>query len=525
MTMAYSSWPFKEAQGLQKRFKTPPAAAVTFETGFGPSGLPHIGTFAEVARTTWVRQAFEHLTGWPTRLIAFSDDMDGLRKVPLNIPQPEMLAAHLGKPLCHIPDPFGQAESYSAYMNRKLQEFLDAYGFDYQFQSSQAAYRRGDFDEGLRILLQKVEEVRAIILPTLGEDKRGAWSPFFPICETCGRIYSTRVVGYRPEEHAIDYICDQPVGPAAGCGCEGTISVLGGRVKAGWKIDWALRWYAYDVAYEMYGKDLIDSARLSGRIVRLMGKQPPHGFFYELFLDEEGRKISKSVGKGLTVDAWVRYAPLESLLQYLFQNPQRAKRLYWDIVPKSVDDYLAELRQYAAAAPEKRPDLAVWHIFKGGQNTPAYDTTINFSLVNNLISALGSDQLDLTLEYLERYDPAAKNYEAIVRDLAQKSLTYYRDFILPQKHYRPPTDQESQMLLALRQRVAAYEGESEQELQAIPFAIARVFEALPETMFQAFYQVVLGQERGPRFGAFARLVGKEKLLALLDEALEARVQA
>ncbi len=525
MTVTYKSWPFKEAKGLQKRFREPPTTPVTFETGFGPSGLPHIGTFAEVARTTWVRRAFEYLTGWPTRLIAFSDDMDGLRKVPLNMPQPDMLAQHLGQPLCHIPDPFGQYESYSAYMNNKLQEFLDAYGFDYQFQSSQEAYSRGDFDEGLKILLQKVEKVRAIILPTLGEDKRAQWSPFFPICENCGRIYTTRVAGYHPEANTLDYICDQPMGQIDGCGYESTTSILGGRVKVGWKIDWALRWYSYDVAYEMYGKDLIDSAKLSGRITRLMGKQPPNGFFYELFLDEEGRKISKSVGKGLTVDSWVRYAPLESLLHYLFQNPSRAKRLYWDIVPKSVDDYLDELRRYPTTAPEKQPNLAVWHIFNQGQDVPDYDTTINFSLVDNLVSALGTDQPDLTLEYLERYDPAAKNYEEIIRDLVQKSINYYRDFILPRKHYRPPTQAEHKMLAELRQRVAAYEGDDEKELQSIPFDVARAFETPPGDMFRAFYQVLLGQERGPRFGTFARLVGREKLLSLLDEALNVQAEA
>jgi lysyl-tRNA synthetase class 1 len=517
--MSYTSWPFKEAQTLQKRFKAPPDKPVTFETGFGPSGLPHIGTFAEVARTTWVQRAFEHLSGWETRLIAFSDDMDGLRKVPLNMPQPDMLAEHLGKPLCYIPDPFGQDESYSAHMNRKLQEFLDAYGFTYQFQSSQEAYERGDFDEGLAILLQKVEQVRAIILPTLGQDKRADWSPFFPICQKCGRIYSTRVIGYHPEDNTIDYVCDQPIGSAAGCGDKNTISILGGQVKVGWKVDWALRWYAYDVGYEMYGKDLIDSARLSGQITRLMSKQPPNGFFYEMFLDEEGRKISKSVGKGLTVNGWVSYAPLESLLHYLFQNPRRAKRLFWDVVPKSVDDYLADLRQYPSLDETKKPDQAIWHIFNLGRNVPAYDAGINFSLVNNLVSALGTDQAELTYEYLKRYDPSTANHEDMVRDLVQKSINYYRDFILPGKQYRLPTEAERQLLQAARDRLSNFESDDENDLQTIPFDIARENDIPPAKVFQAFYQVVLGQERGPRFGTFARLVGKEKLLLLLDKAL------
>ncbi len=514
----YKSWPFKEASGLQRRFREQPAAPVVFETGFGPSGLPHIGTFAEVARTTWVRRAFEHLTGWQTRLIAFSDDMDGLRKVPLNMPQKEMLAEHLGRPLCHIPDPFGCCESYSAHMNNKLREFLNAYGFDYELQSSQQAYTRGDFDAGLSALLQKVDAVLNVILPTLREEKRADWSPFMPLCENCGRVYTTRVTGYHPADNAVDYVCDKPMGDVSGCGHHGTTLIHGGRVKVGWKVDWALRWFSYDVGYEMYGKDLIESAKLSGRIVRAMGKQPPNGFFYELFLDEEGRKISKSVGKGLTVDTWTNYAPLESLLYFLFQNPKKAKRLYWGIVPRTVDDYLADLRRYATLPNEKKPDAAVWHIFEQGKNVLQYNTSINFSLINNLVAGLGADDAALVTEFLERYDPSAREYRTTVADLVSKSLTYYRDFILPHKIYRAATTEERAWFGALREKVAAHPTDDEKELQKLPFDVACQFDVSPQQVFSAFYQVILGQERGPRFGTFAKLMGKEKTLALLDEA-------
>lgn len=516
MTTTLTSWPFQEAKNLKKRFQEQPQAPIIFETGFGPSGLPHIGTFAEVARTTWVRRAFETLTGWPTQLVAFSDDMDGLRKVPLNMPRQEMLTEHLGKPLWAIPDPFGVEKSYSAHMNKKLQEMLDTYGFDYRFQSSYEAYTRGDFDEGLSLILQKVEEVRAIILPTLGEDKRADWSPFLPICESCGRIYSTQVTGYRPENNTIDYHCERATGSRPGCGHKGTTSVFGGRVKVGWKVDWALRWYSYEVAYEMYGKDLIESAKLSGKIVRLMGKRPPDGFFYELFLDEAGRKISKSVGKGLTVDTWMGYAPLESLLYFLFQKPNSAKKLSWDIVPQSVDKYLEDLIKYPRLAPEKQPDSPIWHIFKGGETVPAFDSPITFSMIDNLVSALGSYDIDLIVDYLEKYDPTVKAYQPFVRDLVAKVINYYRDFILPDKQYRAPTVQEAQVLQDLRDRVVAYQGEDERELQALPFDVARTFELPPSTVFQTFYEVILGQERGPRFGTFTRLVGKEKVVAMLD---------
>lgn len=432
------------------------------------------------------------------------------------MPQQDMLAEHLGKPLCRIPDPFDQCESYSAYMNNKLQEFLDTYNFEYTFQSSYEAYKRGDFNEGLAIILQKVDEVKAIILPTMSEEKRANWSPFFPICEKCGRIYSTRVIDYHPQGNSIDYSCDRQEGLVQCCGHKGATSIFNGKVKVGWKVDWALRWYSYDIGYEMYGKDLIESAKLSGKIERLMGKQPPNGFFYELFLDEEGRKISKSVGKGLTIDSWVNYAPLESLLYYLFQNPKQAKRLFWGIVPKSVDDYLSGLQNYPTLSSEKQPDSAIWHIFNKRVNMPDYKTSINFSLLNNLISAVGTDDMNLMIEYLKRYDPSVEQYTAILRDLMKRALNYYRDFILPNKHYRKSIPDECRMLQHIHDTLVQYEGDNEYELQTIPFDVARTFDIPPKDLFKMFYEVVLGQERGPRFGTFTRLVGKDKILALLE---------
>ncbi|MEW6751073.1 MAG: lysine--tRNA ligase [Candidatus Latescibacterota bacterium] len=513
------AWPFAEARRIVQVRRPAGDRPVLLETGFGPSGLPHIGTFAEVARTTWVRHAFEHLTGLPTRLVAFSDDMDGLRKVPLNLPQPEMLGQHLGKPLHAIPDPFGQCESYSAHMNRKLREFLDAYGFDYEFRSSRDAYREGDFDEGLGILLDRVEEVRGLVLATLREENRQGWSPFFPLCPRCGSVYATRVTGYHAERGSLDFACDGQIGQVRGCGADGEIGVLGGRVKVGWKVDWALRWFTYQVDYEMYGKDLIDSAQLSGRIVRLMGREPPVGLTYELFLDEEGRKISKSVGRGLSVEQWTRYAPLESLLYYLFANPQRARRLYWDVVPRCVDEYLAELRRYPHLAAGEQPELAVWHVGDRGRHVPRYDSTVDFSMVSNLIAALGTDSAELLVEYLERYDPAALACHEVTRSLVEKGLGYYRDFVLPGKRFRAPDAQEQKVLERIRQRLAASGGADEEALQAIPFDVAREMGLEARAVFRAFYEVVLGQERGPRFGSFVRLVGRERMLETLARRL------
>jgi lysyl-tRNA synthetase class 1 len=517
---SYKAWPFKEAQKLLKRFKESSNIPLRFETGFGPSGLPHIGTFGEVARTTWVRHAYEFLTQKPTQLITFSDDMDGLRKVPLNMPQQTMLADNLGKPLYNVPDPFGECESYSAYMNKKLNEFLDSYNFDYTFQSSYEAYTKGDFNDGLAIILQKVEDVKAIILPTMSEEKQENWSPFFPICEKCGRIYSTRVTAYHPEDNTIDYICDRDEELVPSCGYNETTTIFNGKVKVGWKVDWALRWFSYDIGYEMYGKDLIESAKLSGKIVRLMGKQPPTGLFYELFLDEEGRKISKSVGKGLTLDSWVNYAPLESLLYYIFHNPKQAKRLFWGIVPKSVDEYLTGLNKYEMLGSQKKPDSVIWHLFNKGENVPVYKASINFSLINNLISAVGADDINLILDYLKRYDSSMEKFPDIIEDLVKKAMNYYRDFILPNKQYRTPTEHENKMLKSLRDELANYEGDDENELQSMPFNLARSFNESPKNIFKMFYEVVFGQERGPRFGTFVLLVGKEKALSLMDASIK-----
>jgi len=513
---AFKSWPFKEAEKLLKRYPQAPENSVAFETGFGPSGLPHIGTFAEVARTTWVRHAFAHMTGWPTRLIAFSDDMDGLRKVPLNMPRQEMLTENLGKHLSHIPDPFGQCDSYSGYMNQKLREFLDGYGFEYTFQSSQDAYAAGHFNAGLSIILQQVDAIKAVILPTMSEAKRENWSPFFPICEKCGSINSTRVIGYHPADDTIDYVCDRGEGLSKSCGHRGHTTIHDGRVKVGWKIDWALRWYCYEIGYEMYGKDLIESAKLSGRICRLMGRQPPTGFFYELFLDESGKKISKSVGKGLTIDTWTQYAPLESLLFFIFQNPVQAKRLYWGTVPKSVDDYLSGLLEYVRTAEEKRPDSTIWHLFDRGRQVPEYTASITFSLINNLISAVGADNPDLIHEYLKRYDPSVDRHPEIISDLVVKAMNYYRDFVLPGKQYRIPTEAERGMLMALRQGVADYSSDDENGFQTIPFDVARQNEMSAGDFFKMFYEVTLGQERGPRFGTFIKLIGRDRVLEILD---------
>ncbi len=512
----YKAWPFREAGRIARRDPWKPGAV--FQTGFGPSGFPHVGHFSEVARTTWVRNAYQHQYQKPTILICFSDDMDGLRKVPPNLPQPDMLAANLGRPLHAVPDPFGCCSSFSDHMNLKLREFLHSYGFDYDIRSSRDAYASGVFDKGLSVLLAKVDEVKEVILPTLREENREHWSPFFPVCPGCGSINATRVTSYRPDRDSVGFACDIRTDRYVGCGESGEQSILGGLAKVGWKVDWALRWYAYEVDYEMSGKDLIDSVRLSGRIVRIMGKQPPAGMTIEMFLDEEGRRISSSAGRmGVTVDEWSQYAPLESLLFFLYQNPQRAKRLHWGIVPKCVDDYLAALRAYPEIPEEERPESELWHIHGKGEGVPQYSSGVDSATVNNLISALGIDSTGPLKEYLRRYDPTVADNEAVIEALIDKGMNYYKDRLLPAKKYRAPSPEERGLLAEIRVQLSRCENGDEETWQAIPFEVARAAGKEPKELFRAFYEVLLGQERGPRFGSFVSLVGKERVLEMLAE--------
>ncbi|MCH8348466.1 MAG: lysine--tRNA ligase, partial [Proteobacteria bacterium] len=365
------AWPFHEALKLVKRFdKTPLIKShVLFETGFGASGLPHIGTFSEVARTTMVRNAFEQLTGMPTKLVCFSDDMDGLRKVPDNIPNRDMMAQHLGKPLTSIPDPFGEFDSFGAHNNARLKNFLDAFGFDYDFVSSTECYASGRFDKALLKILENYERITNVILPTLGEDRRKTYSPFLPICPKTGVVLQVPLKGFDAAAGTITFEDSE--------GEEQTTPVTGGTCKLQWKVDWAMRWYALEVDYEMAGKDLIESVKLSSVICKILGGCVPEGFIYELFLDEHSEKISKSKGNGISLEEWLRYASTESLLLYLYQNPTRSRRLYFDVIPKAVDEYYTFVTRYHDQEPAKQIENPAYHIHGG--KVPKVDLPIPFS--------------------------------------------------------------------------------------------------------------------------------------------------
>jgi lysyl-tRNA synthetase class 1 len=514
-----SAWPFEEARKLLARLELrkkagKPADLVLFETGYGPSGLPHIGTFGEVARTTWVRRAFQTLSDVPTRLIAFSDDMDGLRKVPDNLPQPEMLAANLGKPLTSIPDPFGTHESFGHHMNARLRAFLDHFNFDYEFYSATATYKSGLFDKALLNILASYDKVMEVMLPTLGEERQQTYSPFLPVSPRSGKVLLAKVVGRDLEKGTITYIEED--------GSEETVPVTGGHCKLQWKPDMGMRWAALGVDYEMYGKDHLSSAKLYDAICRIAGGTPPEQYMFELFLDDQGQKISKSKGNGLTIDEWLRYGPQESLALFMFQKPRVAKKLYFDVIPKAVDEYLDHLRAYHAL-PEGDPqrlENPVWHIHGG--NPPAETYPASFALLLNLVSASNAHNRDVLWGFIGVYSPGASPEKNPGLDrLVGYAIRYYDDFVKPKKQYRAPTEQERAALSELAEKLDALGDERNPEaVQNVVYEVGKAhgFEPL-RAWFAALYEILFGQSQGPRFGSFAALFGCAATASLIRRAL------
>jgi lysyl-tRNA synthetase, class I len=528
-----SAWPFEEAKRLVDRLakldakpgavkKGAPENPVIFETGYGPSGLPHIGTFGEVARTTMVRTAFQLLTGGKlaTRLICFSDDMDGFRKVPDNVPNKDMLKAHLGKPLTKVPDPFGADAaggpyaSFAHHNNARLRRFLDQFGFEYEFLSATECYASGMMDKTLLEMLAAYDKVMAIILPTLGPDRQATYSPFLPVCPRTGIVLQVPMVARDAAKGTVTYL-----DPETGERVE--TLVTGGRVKCQWKADWAMRWTALGVDYEMAGKDLIDSVKLSSQICRALGGTPPEGFNYELFLDDKGAKISKSKGNGLEVNEWLRYASPESLSLYMFQKPKAAKRLHFDVIPKAMDEYLTFLAKYASEEPKAKLDNPVWHIHRS--QPPAADIPITFNLMLNLVSASNAHDKDVLWGFIRRYAPdASPQTHPLLDQLAGYAVRYFEDRVKPEKKFRAPDVRERDALEALSDALAkAPAGATGEALQGIVFEVGKTagFEPL-RAWFTAIYEVLLGQSQGPRFGSFVELYGVAETRALIARALK-----
>ncbi|MBU6372230.1 MAG: lysine--tRNA ligase [Alphaproteobacteria bacterium] len=522
LSAAAKAWPFEQAKLVVERLKAKPKdGPVIFETGYGPSGLPHIGTFGEVARTTMVRHAFRALTGdtIPTKLIAFSDDMDGFRKVPANVPNQEMLAEHLGKPLTQVPDPFGTHASFAHHNNARLRSFLDGFGFEYEFLSSTEQYKSGRFDEALLKMLDRYDRIMAIMLPTLGEDRRATYSPFLPISPKTGRVLQVPTLARDLGRGTIIFQDED--------GEKIELPVTGGNVKIQWKPDWALRWTALGVDYEMAGKDLIDSVKQSSLICKALGGAPPEGFNYELFLDENGEKISKSKGNGLSVEEWLSYATPESLSLYMFQKPKTAKRLYFDVIPKAVDEYLTFLDAFPGQGEAERLENPVWHIHSA--RPPQFGSPVTFALLLNLVSAANAETSAQMWSFISKYAPGASPESSPLLDrLVGYALRYYEDFVKPSKKFRAATEKERAAFLDLADRLDALDAETTdgEAIQNIVYEVGKThaFEPLRD-WFKALYEVLLGQEQGPRFGSFAAIFGVRQTAALLRKGVAGELLA
>ena len=511
------AWVFEEAKKLAKRYPDgkPDGSPMLFETGYGPSGLPHIGTFQEVQRTTWVRNAYETLTGGgPTRLVAFSDDMDGLRKVPENLPNQAMLTEHLGMPLSRIPDPFGTHDSFAAHNNAQLRDFLDRFGFDYEFVSSAERYEGGHFDEALKDVLRRFDQIMDIMLPTLREERRQTYSPVLPVSPGSGIVLQVPVEVVDAEAGMIRFedggkMVEQ--------------SILGGQAKLQWKVDWAMRWVALGVDYEMYGKDLTDSGVQSGRIAKVLGGRKPEGLIYELFLDEKGEKISKSKGNGLTIEEWLTYGSDHSLAFYIFPNPKSAKQLHVGVIPRAVDDYYQFRGNWAGQDAAKRLGNPVHHIHDGA--VPESELPVTFGLLLNLVGVMGADaDKDAVWGYLRNYvpDASAARYPEL-SGLIDNALAYARDFIAPTLNRRKPAGTEIDALSRLDAELAALPDDaSAEDIQTAIYTIGKdeayAFASLRD-WFRALYETLLGASEGPRMGSFVQLYGIANTRALIADAL------
>jgi len=511
------AWPYEEARKLLTRYPDgkPNGKPVVFETGYGPSGLPHIGTFTEVLRTTWVRRAYETLTGGaPTRLIAFSDDMDGLRKVPDNVPNAELLQNALGKPLTQTPDPFGCHESFAHHNNALLRQFLDRFGFDYEFVSATEAYGSGRFDETLRAVLRHFDDILGVMLPTLREERRQTYSPVLPISPTSGRVLQVPVRVVDAENGTIAFADED--------GSEVVQSALSGRAKLQWKVDWAMRWVALGVDYEMAGKDLIDSTIQSGKIARILGARPPEGFNYEMFLDEKGEKISKSKGNGLTLDDWLKYGGERSLEFYLWREPKKAKNLHLALIPRAIDDYWQARGRWPDQPIEQRLGNPVHHIHEGQVPEPT-TLPVSFGLLLNLTSLPGVADKETAWRFVQRYAPGTSpEGDPELDELIGLAVTYARDFVTPGLMRRAPTADEAAALGDLDRFLAGLAPDAPaDEIQNGVFAIGKQHygqERLRE-WFQAAYETLLGSSQGPRLGSFIALYGIENGRKLIADAL------
>jgi len=510
-----TSWPFVEARKLIKDRESnlKKKGKITLQTGYGPSGLPHIGTFAEVARTTMMVNAISHLTDIPTEIITFSDDMDGLRKIPDNIPNPEILENNLNKPLTSIPDPFKKYSSFGEHNNEMLKSFLNKFNFNYIFKSSTQLYKSGQFNEALILVLNKYQEIINIVIPTLGKERKKTYSPFLPICPKTGKVLEIPVVEIIKDKNKIVFDNE---------GEKIEVSILDGNCKLQWKVDWAMRWYTLDVDYEMYGKDLIESAILSSKICQILGKKSPNGFAYEMFLDEKGEKISKSKGNGITIEEWLKYASPESLSLYMYQNPKRAKKLYADVVPKAVDEYLNCIDKFSDQDVKHRLLNPVWHVHNG--NPPKEKSIMPFSVLLNLVGTSNATDKDVLWKFIKKYKKNIKVTDHPILDsLVDYALKYFADIVKPNKKYRKPNEKEKKALQDLVKRLKDCKDQMDPEaIQTIVYSVGKDngYQENLREWFKAIYEIIFGDQDGPRMGFFISFFGIKESIELINKYIK-----
>jgi lysyl-tRNA synthetase class 1 len=510
-----NAWPFVEAKKLLRERKNfiEKKGKIILQTGYGPSGLPHIGTFAEVARTSMIVNALNQITDLPKEIITFSDDMDGLRKVPENVPNQDLLNNNLHKPLTRVPDPFKKYESFGEHNNEMLKIFLDKFKFKYNFKSSTKLYKSGFFNPTLQIILENYQGIMDIIVPTLGQERQKTYSPFLPICPETGVVLEIPVIEIQKDKSKI--IFDN-------AGKKMEADIFDGNCKLQWKVDWAMRWYALDIDFEMYGKDLIESAILSTKIIKLLGKNNPSGFAYELFLDEKGEKISKSKGNGISIDQWLKYASPESLSLYMYQNPKRAKKLYNEIVPKAVDDYLDHIEKAKLQNELQLLMNPVWHVHNG--KIPKEEVIMTFSMLLNLVEASNADNKELLWKFVKKYkkDISEKNYP-IFDNLIGYAIRYFNDVIKLQKKYKKPNDEEKNALKALIKTLESCKDDMKpEEIQTLIYSTGKDngYEKNLRDWFKLIYEVVFGDENGPRMGFFISFFGVNETKQLINDKIK-----
>ena len=510
-----SAWPFVEAKKLLRERKSfiEKKGKIILQTGYGPSGLPHIGTFGEVARTSMMVNALKQLTDIPTEIITFSDDMDGLRKIPENIPNKELLNNNLNKPLTQVPDPFKKFNSFGEHNNEKLKDFLNKFNFEYIFKSSTELYKSGKFNPSLQIILENYQGIMDIVIPTLGKERQKTYSPFLPICPETGKVLEIPVLEILKEKSKVVFDNN---------GKKLEASILDGQCKLQWKVDWAMRWYALDVDFEMYGKDLIESAILSSRIIKLIGKTNPSGFAYELFLDEKGEKISKSKGNGITIDQWLEYASPESLSLYMYQNPKRAKKLYKEIVPKTVDEYLDFMEKTKTQNDLQLLMNPLWHVHNG--NIPKEEMIMSFSMLLNLVEATNADSKELLWKFVKKYkkDISEKN-NPIFDNLISYAIKYFNEVILLTKKYKNPNEKEKKALENLIKNLDKCNDQmSPEDIQTLIYSTGKDngYSENLRDWFKLIYEVVFGDENGPRMGFFISFFGVNETKILIKEKIK-----